>query len=178
MQFTRRHIIKASLGLALTGMMPSLARASLAFAPRRLHFHNTHTGESLKTIYWENGSYQGGALQEIAYVLRDHRNNTVHEIDPRLLDTLSIIHDQMGSKKPFEVISGYRSPESNALLHAHSNGVAKDSMHLYGKAIDIRLTDRRLKDIQDCAISLQEGGVGYYPSSNFVHVDTGAVRQW
>ena len=164
--------------LGACAAIPSLARASLSAPERSLHFYNTHTGESLKTVYWQDGKYIGEALKDISYVLRDHRTNDMENIDPKLLDLLTDLHKELDSRKPFEVISGYRSPRTNALLHSHSNGVASKSLHMQGKAIDIRLTDRSLSTVRKAALSMGQGGVGYYPSSNFVHVDTGDVRHW
>ena len=110
--------------------------------------------------------------------MRDFRTGDIHAIDVRLLDLLVALHQRMGSARPFDVISGYRSPATNAMLAAESNGVAKHSLHMEGKAIDIRLGDRRLTDLQVAALSLRRGGVGYYPQSNFVHVDVGPPRSW
>jgi uncharacterized protein YcbK (DUF882 family) len=178
MHFTRRSFIQASFAVALAGMLPKLACASLPDAARRLHFYNTHTGESLKTVYWEEGAYNKEALQAINRVLRDHRTGDMHPIDPRLLDMLATLHRRMGSVKRYEVISGYRSPKSNAMLHERTNGVAANSLHMYGRAIDIRLTDRPLSALRSCALDMRQGGVGYYPASRFVHVDTGSVKAW
>ena len=175
---SRRSFLKGGLALAACAAVPAFARASFTEPARSLHFYNTHTGETVKTVYWEEGAYLPDALKDISYVLRDHRTGDMEAMDKRLLDTLATLHQTLGSRKPFEVISGYRSPRSNALLHAHSNGVASNSMHLYGKAIDIRLTDRSLASVRNAALAMQQGGVGYYPSSNFVHVDTGPVRRW
>jgi uncharacterized protein YcbK (DUF882 family) len=99
-------------------------------------------------------------------------------MDVKLLDLLTELHRQTGSKQPFQIISGYRSPKTNASLAAESNGVAKHSMHLEGRAIDIRLADVNLRDLRNTAVAMKRGGVGIYPSSNFVHVDTGRVRTW
>ncbi len=158
-------------------MAPSFAHASLP-ASRKLHLYNTHTGESLKTVYWEKGAYIPEALTHINRVLRDHRTGDIRPMDTSLLDLIELLHRRMGSKKPFEIISGYRSPRSNAMLYEHTSGVAVNSLHMYGRAIDIRLSDRHTKHLRDMAWNLQLGGVGYYPASNFVHVDTGAVRNW
>lgn len=178
MHLTRRTVIKASLALAACSLAPSLGLASRSGAARALHFHNTHTGESLKTVYWEKGAYNPGALKEIAHVLRDHRTNEIHPIDTRLLDLLTGLHRRIGSTKPFEVISGYRSARSNIMLQESTSGVATLSQHLLGKAIDVRLADRPLAHLRDMAWDMQKGGVGYYPASDFVHLDTGKVRRW
>jgi uncharacterized protein YcbK (DUF882 family) len=176
---TRRDLIKTTLAAAAVSLVPSFARASLAAAPARsLQFYNTHTAESLKTVYWENGSYIPEALGSINHILRDFRTNTVKPIDPRLLDLLASLHNRLDSNTPFEIISGYRSPQTNAALHARSSGVASHSMHIEGKAIDIRLTDKPLAMLHNAALAMNAGGVGYYPGSDFVHVDTGRVRHW
>lgn len=178
MNLTRRSFIHTSFAFAALSIVPKIARASLLDNARKLHFYNTHTGETLKVTYWEQGNYHPHALQEIAHVLRDHRNNKEHAIDQHLLDVLANLHSRMESTAPFEVISGYRSPESNSMLHAHTSGVAKYSQHMSGKAIDIRLPGRQLSQLHKVALSLRQGGVGYYPASDFVHVDTGPIRQW
>lgn len=155
------------------------AWAAIAKQPvRTLGFHNTHTGESLKTIYWEQGVYIPEALDEINVVLRDHRTGDVHPIDPKLLDLLTHLQQSADSAGAFEVISGYRSPKTNAALASNGNGVAKKSLHMQGMAIDIRLPGKRLNDLRAAALSLKAGGVGYYPRSDFIHVDTGRVRSW
>lgn len=178
MQLTRRHFLQASLALAVSHAMPGLACAAVAFVPRRLHLYNTHTGESFRATYWERGVYISSELENINKVLRDHRTGDVHAIDPQLIDLLAALHGRLRSNKPFEVISGYRSPKSNAMLHRESSGVATHSMHMLGRAIDIRLTDRPLAALQKEALAMGKGGVGYYPASDFVHVDTGRVRRW
>lgn len=158
--------------------MPSLARASLGSPVRIINFYNTHTGESLKSTYWEQGNYLPEALKDIHYILRDHRTNDTHSIDLHLLDILAELHRRLDSRKPFEIISGYRSPRTNAMLHDRSHAVASKSMHMQGKAIDIRITDRPLHMLRDLALAMKQGGVGYYPGPDFVHVDTGDIRRW
>ena len=145
---------------------------------RRLRFYNTHTGESLKTMYWEKGRYISGALGEINHILRDFRVNEVRPIEPALLDVLHAIAGKLDTREPFHIISGYRSPATNAMLAAHSEGVARHSLHQFGKAADIRVPDRELNTLHRVAIALRGGGVGYYPRSDFVHVDIGRVRYW
>jgi uncharacterized protein YcbK (DUF882 family) len=152
------------------GANPSGARA--------LAFESLHTGEKLAAEYWANGRYVPDALREIDHVLRDFRTGEVHAIDPDLLDLLHRLHAKLGSEAPFQVISGYRSPATNAALHAGSDGVAVHSLHLQGMAIDIRLADRPLDAVHRAALDLSAGGVGYYPQSDFVHVDVGRVRRW
>lgn len=152
--------------------------ASKAKAVRFLAFDNLHTGEKTKLVYWEKGRYVKGALSEINHVLRDHRTNEVTRIDKTLLDQLFILHNKLGSRTPFQVVSAYRSPKTNAMLREHSGGVAQKSMHVQGKAIDIRLQDKDVLYIRNAALAMNAGGVGYYPESQFVHVDTGKVRKW
>lgn len=142
-----------------------------------LSFYNRHTGESLtKCNFWAGGEYNADALKQINKLFRDHRTNIVHEIDRNLLHLLQKIQKQLGTTEPFHLISGYRSPQSNNMLCSRSLGVAKRSLHLSGKAADISVPGRTLKQVQASAKSLYAGGVGRY--SQFVHVDTGRVRYW
>lgn len=159
------------------GLAPQTA-AVLGDSARRLAFDNLHTGERLDVAYWESGAYVSDALQAVNHVLRDHYNNEVHVIEPRLLDLLTALSRKMEATPKFEVISGYRSPSTNAMLHAESSEVAVSSLHMLGEAIDIRMTDRDLAWLHRAALELAEGGVGYYPYSDFVHVDVGRVRHW
>jgi len=175
---TRRSLLKAGLGAALWGMTPSLASAFTAKETRSLAFYNTHTSESLQAVYWENGHYNEEVLQHVHHILRDFRTDEVKPIDKKLLDMLAAIHHKMETSQPFEIISGYRSPHTNQMLHEHTQGVATASQHLLGKAIDVRLPGRQLVHLRDMAKSMQQGGVGYYATSNFVHIDTGRVRYW
>jgi uncharacterized protein YcbK (DUF882 family) len=158
------------------------ATARMAAAPdRSLSFVHTHTGEHLTTGYCCGGDYVPGALGEVNHLLRDFRANAVKPIDPNLLDLLFALNGSLGTDQPFHVISGYRTPETNAMLQERGgtrSGVASHSLHMDGKAIDIRVPGIRLEHLRDVARSLQLGGVGYYPASNFVHVDTGRVRFW
>jgi uncharacterized protein YcbK (DUF882 family) len=145
---------------------------------RALRLYNTHTGESLRTIFWAEGQFIPDALQDINKLLRDHRNDKVAKMDPQLLVLLDKVSAQFGNQKVLHVISGYRSPETNAKLHANSDGVAKHSLHMEAKAIDIRLPGTNLAVLHKAAMAAQGGGVGYYPDSQFVHMDTGRVRYW
>jgi uncharacterized protein YcbK (DUF882 family) len=163
--------------LARTGATPS-APAGPVLQARRLAFDNLHTGEKLDVAYWENGAYVPGALAAVNHVLRDHRNNEVHYIHPDLLDLLTALSHRLDAGPRFEVISGYRSPATNAMLHAESSEVAKSSLHTQGMAIDIRMAGLNLAYLHNAALSLDLGGVGYYPESDFVHVDVGRVRRW
>jgi uncharacterized protein YcbK (DUF882 family) len=145
---------------------------------RRLAMYNVHTDERLDLVYYENGRYIPEALSEVDYFFRDFRANEVKPIDPRLLDLLSDIHGGLDSSKPFNLVSGYRSPATNAWLASRGEGVARHSMHIEGRAADINLPGRQLSFLQRVALAMRAGGVGYYPRSDFVHVDTGRVRWW
>ena len=174
----RRRLL--GLGLAAAGalVLPPTAWGARPAGERRLSLYNIHTGERLSTIYWAQGRYLDEALHRIDHVLRDHRDNSVHPMDPALLDLLVALQSRLGTHEPFHVISGYRSPATNARLRKVSTGVAKRSLHMQGKAIDIRLPGVELKTLRRTALAMKAGGVGYYPKSGFVHVDTGRVRHW
>jgi len=177
----RRSILKAGVAFALTGLSarPVLADVEQKKkAVRELAFYNLHTGESLKTDYWAEGDYLPDALADINHILRDFRNDQILPIEIPLLDLLHELHTTFGTSQPFHIVSGYRSPETNSTLAANSGGVAKDSLHMQGKAIDLFIEGVPLNELRHAAISLHGGGVGYYPNSNFVHVDTGRVRSW
>jgi len=148
-----------------------------AASERSLSFYNLHTTEKLQVVYWAAGGYVPESLVQINHLLRDHRNETVHEIDCRLLDLLCQVRTKLDTAEPFEIISGYRSPQTNAMLRSHSDGVAQHSLHMDGMAADIRVPGRSLELIRKVALSMKSGGVGYYPSQ-FVHVDVGRVRAW
>jgi len=177
--FTRRTFL-ATLAVAGLGLvkLPRLLRAMEA--PRALAFRHLHTGERLAVEYFSAGEYVPQALQEVNHVLRDWRSNEVYPIDPSLLDLLAELRQVTGTQHPFDVICGYRCPATNAMLASHSEAVSPRSLHLKGKAIDIRLPDVPLARLRDAALGLVRGGVGYYPAAadNFVHVDTGRVRHW
>lgn len=145
---------------------------------RRAHIHNLHTGEVLDAVYWENGKYVPDALAEAMRVMRDWRNGQEHMMDPHLFDVLHGVREKLGVNQPFQLISGYRSPMTNAMLHSESGQVAAHSQHMYGKASDIRVEGVQLTHLRDAALSLKAGGVGFYPVSNFVHVDVARVRTW
>ena len=169
-----------------------LAAAAAAFAPahavaavssgqgpkKNLSFFNTHTGESLEVCYCRNGSYPAPALNQIRHLLRDHRTGDTRAIDPRVLDILYRLSRRLHTAGPFHIVSGYRSPATNAALHRKSLKVASRSFHMRGMAIDFRLPDRRTSTVRTAALAIQAGGVGYYPESDFVHVDCGPVRSW
>ena len=170
---SRRSFLKFGALAAVAG--PQLLKAA---APERaLSFYNLHTAEKLKVVYWADGAYVPESLVAINRLLRDHRTNSVHEIDRRLLDLLSQVRAKLETSQPFQIISGYRSPKTNAMLHERSKGVATHSLHMDGMAADVRIEDRTIEALRDVARSLKSGGVGYYPSQ-FVHIDVGRVRFW
>lgn len=182
----QRHLDSANcsrrmfLGFGLVvagGLVSSAARAAMAI-PRKLSFLHTHTGETLTATYWQNGVYDTRALDELNYILRDFVNGEERTIDRRLLDLLADLHRKVLSHAPFEIISAYRSPQTNSMLRANSDGVAKNSYHMKAMAIDIRLADIQLDQLHRAAVEMKQGGVGIYYKSDFIHVDVGPVRYW
>lgn len=176
----RRFLLAGAAALPMAGV-PSLARATAPAAPPRvLRFAHLHTGETLSVEYFAGGGYLGDALQAVNLLLRDFRTGDVGTIDPALLDQLHAVRLATGSTAPFQVISGFRSSATNEALRGRSekSGVARRSLHLDGRAIDIRLADVALPRLRDAALALRLGGVGFYPGSDFVHLDTGRVRAW
>jgi uncharacterized protein YcbK (DUF882 family) len=173
----RRRLLALGAALAATPWAVLPARASTD-PLRALAFRHTHTGETLALAYAAGESYLTDALARVDWFLRDFRNGETHAIDPALLDQLHALAAITGTKAPFEVISGYRSAATNEALRKRSGGVASGSLHLEGRAIDVRLADVGLADLRDAALSLRAGGVGFYPQSQFVHIDTGGVRRW
>jgi uncharacterized protein YcbK (DUF882 family) len=172
----RKFMANVALSAPLAAL-PTLCLAAPA-APRSLRFYHTHTGEKLDVLYYEHGGYSPEALDAVNQLMRDHRSGEVARMDPKLLDLLHQTQFQLGSTGTFEIISAYRSPATNEMLRQRGDGVAKSSLHTQGKAIDVRLTDAATKDVRQVGLDLQLGGVGYYPKSNFVHLDTGRVRWW
>lgn len=172
---TRRTFVATLAVPVLVGSRHLFADAT---APRALQFAHTHTGERLTVEYFSRGTYLPDALATVNRFLRDFRTGEVHAIDPGLLDLLHGLRDVTESSRPFQVISGYRSPATNEMLRHRSEAVAAGSLHMQGQAIDIRLADVPLATLRQAALAVRRGGVGYYPASNFVHVDTGRVRTW
>ena len=185
---TRRSFIsmgsKAALG---TLMVPAVASPVMAAVfsngkvtrgARRVSFRNQHTGETFSGVYRVGDKYLPDAFERINVVLRDFRSNEVFPIDPRVIDIIYTVHEMTSNSEPYEVLSGYRCPKTNAMLREASGGVAKNSLHMTGQAIDLRLPGFQTKQIKALAISLKAGGVGYYPKSDFVHMDSGDVRTW
>lgn len=184
---SRRRFLGLGAAAAAVALTPNAAFAGVRrgagaeAGDRVLSFVNLHTGERLRAAYCCSGEYQAEALAAIDHILRDVRADEVRAIDRRLLDLLHQLGGRLETDQPFHIISGYRSPRTNAMLRARGgagSGVASGSLHQVGKAIDIRLPGVRLDHLRAAARALKAGGVGYYPASNFVHVDTGRVREW
>ena len=172
---SRRGFMKLGLGAAALCATPAWAKA----APRRsLSFEHLHTGERLSVTYYANGAYNDHALKSINHLLRDFRTAQVFPIRRQLLDQLCLVHAAIGSDAPYQIICGYRSPSTNEFLRRTSSGVAQHSLHMDGMAIDVRLPDTRTRHLRDVAARLKLGGVGYYASSNFVHLEVGRPGQW
>ncbi len=175
----RRRFLVAAGGVC--GALATFAAApvlAVSRGGRCLSFVHTHTGETLRAAYFQDACYQAQCLTQVDYILRDFRTGDVHRIDPALLDILFELQTMTNHDAPFEVISGYRSPATNAMLHRSSDGVAQHSMHLQGRAIDVRLTGFPTRTLAEYARNLGHGGVGFYARSDFAHVDTGRVRFW
>jgi uncharacterized protein YcbK (DUF882 family) len=177
----RRSFLKLGAFAAVAYPAIASAASSSAFVnagSRSLSFLNLHTGEKLKSVYWEGGKYVPENLASINRILRDHRNGEIREIAPKLLDTLCEVAMELETREPFEIISGYRSPATNAKLRSQGHGVAEHSLHMDGLAVDVHVPGRSLALLRKTAIALKAGGVGYYPESQFVHIDVGRVRTW
>lgn len=177
----RRSFLKAgalALGCSLFPQTISGAVIPPQLPERTLSFYNLHTDESLKVTYWYHGEYITDALSEIDFIMRDFRTNEIKTIDSRLIELLHTLRNNMESQEKLHIISGYRSPTTNTKLHKKSGGVAAHSLHMQGKAADIRLPGKSLESLWKTAKDLKLGGVGYYPSPDFIHVDIGRVRTW
>jgi uncharacterized protein YcbK (DUF882 family) len=175
----RREALRLGGAAALSSLAaPAWATALGSSTPRRAVLHNLHTGDKFNAVYFENGRYVADALAEAMRVLRDWRTGEEHMMEPGLFDALHAINTRLETNRPFQIISGYRSPKTNAMLHARSSGVASTSQHTLGKALDVRMEGVALSNLHKAALDVSAGGVGYYPQSNFVHVDTGRVRRW
>nr|WP_026223223.1 YcbK family protein [Methylosarcina fibrata] len=172
-----KNIVYGSL-LAIGGSTVAEARIGHFPSHKTLSFEHIHTGDRLRLTYFEQGRYLRDALAEINYLLRDFRTGSVHPIDTDLLDQLYDLKLLLGIRRPFHIVSGYRSPSTNAKLRRASRGVSKHSLHMQGRAIDIRVERMDVRLIRNAAIHMARGGVGYYPGSDFVHLDTGRFRTW
>lgn len=185
---SRRDLLKAGLigvaaGIVTVGVSgPVLAAGRMASGggAQRVSFRNAHTGDSFDGVYKVGGKYLPDAFDRINYVLRDFRTGEDYPIDPRCIDIISMVQQRTQRKDPLEVLSGYRSPRTNNMLRSasSSSGVARNSLHMTGQAIDFRMPGFSTARLRDISIDLRAGGVGYYARSNFVHVDTGKVRHW
>jgi uncharacterized protein YcbK (DUF882 family) len=172
----RRYFLGAGLAVASA---PVWARRSIDTDVRTLSLHHLHTDERMSVAYRIGDHYQRSALKRLNHFLRDFRTGDETAIDPQLFDLLYDIKQRLGhADGTFEIISGYRSPRTNAMLRRTSSGVARRSLHMTGQAIDVRLTETPTRNIRDAALTLSRGGVGFYSRSDFVHLDTGRVRQW
>ena len=187
--YARRDVLRfGALGAAAAALpgkafcqgfyTPMYGYAPTEAAPRKIAIHNLHTDEAVEAVYFDNGAYVPDALTAFNHVLRDFRTGDVFSMDPRLFDLMHSLQGAVESSRPFQIISGYRSPLTNEMLHETTSGVANNSYHVRGMATDIRLPDVELPYLHRAALLLQRGGVGYYPTSDFVHVDVGPVRRW
>lgn len=175
----RRQLLLGLSGVALCSLIPSNAVASRSTqGVRELSLYNRHTGERNDGSYWVDGHYQHEVLADFDHLLRDHRQNVAAPMDKRLFDLLHSLQTTLNVEHEIHVISGYRSPKTNAMLVSNSGGVAKKSYHMRGMAMDIAIPGVKLKTLREAALSLKLGGVGYYPNSGFVHLDCGPVRHW
>lgn len=178
---SRRRFLSLGALTLLSGVIPNLCFAvtkNPKSRQRYLSFYNIHTRESLSTVYRVDGEYLPSSLDDINYILRDYQSGEVKPINTHLLDLLYALKLKLRTKQSFHVISGYRSAKTNALLRKKNRGVAKNSFHITGKAIDIYVPGYPLRKMRRAAMAMRAGGVGYYPRSRFLHVDVGPVRYW
>lgn len=181
LKMTRRNVLRAFAATTVAAA-PVCANAfgflRGAGDIRSLKMHNGRTGESLNMTYWIDGDYIAPALDEINFFMRDWRTDGVRDIDTRTVDIMAAAHRVMEATEPYLLLSGYRSPETNALLRSRSSGVARNSLHMQGQAADLRLSSRSVSQMARAATAFNAGGVGRYSGSNFVHMDCGPVRSW
>ena len=177
-QTSRRRFLRQAGAAAAATLLPMSAVWALSSERRSLSLVHTHTGERLSTVYFEGNQYLTSELSRINWLLRDFRTGDVHPIDPAVLDILADLRTLTDRDEAYEVISGYRSPKTNAKLHRRSSGVAEHSLHIEGRAIDVRLPGFSTDRLHELALGMKRGGVGFYPSSDFVHLDNGRVRRW
>jgi uncharacterized protein YcbK (DUF882 family) len=173
---SRRRLLGAAAATATLGFVYPVP--AISFAPRSVSLYNIHTGEWLRTVYWADGHYIREAVRDINWILRDHHSDEIRPMDAGVLDVLGMLRDRLDTHDPFLVVCGYRSPSTNMRMYLRHEGVAKHSYHIKGMAVDLRSERRDLGQIRDAALSLRCGGVGYYPRSDFVHVDCGPIRRW
>ena len=180
-------------GLSRRALLGAFAATTLTAAPtfsnaagflrgagdiRRIRMFSGRTGERIDMVYWIDGKYIKDAVKEINYFMRDWRSDDVKEIDLRTIDIMAASHNLLDVNEPYMMLSGYRSPKTNAMLRSRSRGVAKNSLHMRGQAADLRLSSRSVTQMANAAIACRAGGVGKYRRSNFVHTDCGVVRSW
>jgi uncharacterized protein YcbK (DUF882 family) len=179
---SRRRFLHHTARLAAVGTLPGLAapaRAMLTPSSRSLALVHTHTHEQIELVYADGERYMPEALGSLNHFLRDHYSGSVGQMDPQVFDLLFRVRQLLGAGAPYQIISGYRSPATNQLLHdTRGGGVARHSLHMEGRAVDVRLPGVALAELRDAALALKGGGVGYYPREAFVHIDTGRVRAW
>jgi len=173
---TRRRLFGAAAAAAAVGLVNSAP--AISYAPRSISLYNTHTGEWLRTVYWADGHYIREAVRDINWILRDHYTDEMRPMNAGVLDVLGMMRERLETTDPFLVVSGYRSPATNTRMYLHGEGAAKHSYHIKGMAIDLRSESRSLPELREAAMSLQCGGVGYYPRADFVHIDCGPIRHW
>ena len=179
LEISRRNLLLGGACLVAGSLFAGKAAASQTAPARMLRFFNPNTGERVSACYWENGSYLSSSLHEFNWLFRDYRAGDVQmPIDHRLFDQLFELQRKLGAQKEIVVVCGYRSPQTNASLRSRSHGVARKSLHMAGQAVDINIPGVPLAQLRQAALSLRAGGVGYYPRSNFVHMDTGPHRTW
>lgn len=178
---TRRGLLRAFAATAITAA-PTYANAfnflKGAGDIRRIRMHSQRTGERLDTIYWIDGEYIPEALAEVNHFMRDWRSGSTINIDTRTIDIMAASHSLLEADAPYLMLSGYRTPQTNAMLRSRSRSVARNSLHMKGQAADLRLSGRSVSQIARAAASCSAGGVGKYSRSNFVHMDCGPVRIW
>lgn len=185
-QSERRRFLSGSLKAAAFVGVSSAAPAAFGSAltapvhgpERRIRLVNAHTWEKLDLVYWAEGEYLGESMRQINHLMRDHRADESTNMDPRLIDDLHKLYTLLDTDERMHILSGFRTKATNAKLRNRSNGVAKYSLHMEGRAADLSVPGRTAKQIQQAALTMKSGGVGYYASSGFVHIDTGKVRQW
>lgn len=184
---------KSSTGMTRRALLGAFAATAVSAAPtysnaagflrgggdiRRIKMYSGRTGERIDMIYWIEGQYIKDAVKEVNYFMRDWRTDGVKSIDLRTVDIMAAAHNLLDANEPYMLLSGYRSPKTNAMLRSRSRGVAKNSLHMRGQAADLRLSSRSVHQMARAAIACQGGGVGRYSGSNFVHMDCGVVRSW
>lgn len=183
----RRQFLKQLAGASSAAALMGTSQLSFAeqfkqdqniAEERTLKLYNIHTGESLRATFWADGQFVDDEVQQIDLLMRDHRANQAMAMQRRLYEKLYHLQNLFASKEPLYVVSAYRAPKTNADLRQHSDGVAESSMHMQGKAIDIRIPGVSHRHLHKAAVAMRSGGVGYYPKSGFIHIDTGRRRHW